>query len=188
MKKTTIIIIAFAVVTAILGICLTVSASRSAEVEQNCTAAVFGAVRELARETDTICETREYGQQSRETIAIALERISRAVSIMNYYDQDWKSFGGSLHGLTQVLGMWNLQINNAHVESIPYDGIISDEEAAFLSVLHADLEALLIPMLAEDGLNMRRNLSYRDIRGQLEKFCQKYSTWDPAYEPYDILN
>ena len=188
MKKTTIIIIALFVMTAVLGICFAVSESRNAEVKELCTASLYGGIRELTREIASICESGEYGQQSRETIAASLEQISNAVSVMNVYDQNFKTFSAGLFGLTQVLGMWSLQINDFDAESIPYDGRVSDKELDFLWALRTDLDALLTPMLAADGLNMREGLTYSDMRDALKAFCLKYETWNPAYEPYDLLN
>ncbi|MBE6610889.1 MAG: hypothetical protein E7632_00235 [Ruminococcaceae bacterium] len=188
MKRSTIIILVLALTTAILMAMVGISAARDAKIKEHCVGAVFGGVKELARETHSIAESGEYGLQSRETIAGSLKAIGNAVTVMNSYDAGWKSFGGGLFGLSQVLGMWDMDINDTHVQSIPYDGKISDGERAFLTQLSADLDALLAPMLAEDGLNMRTGLKWSDFRDALEAFCETYSTWNPAFAPFDLLN
>lgn len=188
MKKTTVIILALAITTAILMTMVGVSASHDAAIKEHCIGAVFAGVKTLARETENIAQRGEYGLHSRENIADALSKIGSAVTVMNNYGFKYKSFGGNLFDLSRVLGMWSVQINDFDAQSIPYDGVISDGEKAFLEELNADLDALLALMLAEDGLNMRRGLKWSDFRDELEVFCETYSTWNPAYAPFDLLN
>lgn len=114
--------------------------------------------------------------------------IESAVTVMNHYGFRRESFSAGLFDLSRILGMWSVQINDFDAQSIPYDGVISDGEKAFLSQLNADLDALLALMLAEDGLNMRRGLKWSDFRDELKAFCETYSTWNPAYAPFDLLN
>lgn len=187
MKKTTVIILVLAITTAILMTMVGISAVRNAAIKEHCVSAVFGGVKTLARETENIAQSGEYGLQSRENIADALSMIESAVTVMNHYGFSHQSFGGGLFGLSQVLGMWSVQINDFDAQSIPYDGMISDGEKAFLEELNADLDALLALMLAEDGLNMRRELKWSDFRDELRAFCETYSTWNPAYAPFDLL-
>ena len=188
MKKTTVIIIVLAIVTAILATLVCVSASRDAAIKEHCVGAVFNGVKVLARETENIANTGEYGLRSRENIADALSMIESAVTVMNRYDVGRKSIGGGLFDLSRVLGMWSVQINDFDAQSIPYDGVISDGEKEFLLQLNADLDVLLALMLAEDGLNMRSGLKWSDFRDGLRGFCETYSTWNPAYAPFDLLN
>ena len=188
LKKTTVIIIALAIVTAILAALVCVSASRDAAIKEHCVGAVFNGVKVLARETENIASRGEYGLQSRENIADALSMIEGAVTVMNHYGLTRNSFSANLFDLSRVLGMWSGQINNFDAQSIPHDGVISDGEKEFLLQLNSDLDALLAPMLAKDGLNMRRGLKWSDFRDELEAFCETYSTWNPAYAPFDLLN
>lgn len=69
MKKTTLIILILALTTAILMGAVGVSASRDAAIKEHCVSAVFGGVKTLARETENIAQSGEYGLQSRENIA-----------------------------------------------------------------------------------------------------------------------
>ncbi len=188
MKKTTVVILVLAITTAILMVMAGVLASRDAAIKEHCVGAVFSGVKTLERETESIAQRGEYGPQSRENIADAISDIGNAVTVMNNYDLKWRSFSGNLFDLSRVLGMWSVQINDFDAESIPYDGVISDGEKTFLEELNADLDALLALMLAEDGLNMRRGLRWSDFRDELKAFCEAYSTWNPAYAPFDLLN
>ena len=96
-----------------------------------------------------------------------------------------------LRGVINAVGCsYAAMHNDTRVESILYDGVVSDEEYLVLEVFRADIRSLYAPMLAEDGLNLRRGgVSYDEIREDVRKFTFKWGDWgslDGA--PYPLLS
>ncbi len=117
---------------------------------------------------------------------------SAAMAAYLYHGEFAKGFYDpvSLTALTNALGnSYAANHNGAAVESILYDGVTTEKELRFIEALLADLEAVYGAMLDEDGLNLRKNLRYKDIRGQLNRFLQKWEHWEEeSAAPYALLN
>jgi len=162
---------------------------RTAEVKDTAAKTVFHSLRTLSERFDQVLLSKEYTIRDSETVLRALYEMDTAVTAAEeLYARSVKN-GNSFSALADALGSSHFaMLNEVPVESILYDGELSENELEFITELAVDVHYLLIPMYREDGMNIRHDLSYSDVRASLEKFLEKWGFWSWSSDaPYELL-
>ena len=188
-KKTVILTVVFTCILGVLTAALISSEMKIAAVKRNAAGTVFSSAKEIDRCLEYAISTRTYNARSVEIICVELSRMEKAILTTNVLYARKPAW--ELRGVINAVGCsYAAMHNDTRVESILYDGVVSDEEYLFLEVFRADIRSLYAPMLAEDGLNLRRGgVSYDEIREDVREFTFKWGDWgslDGA--PYPLLN
>ena len=188
-KKTVILTVVFTCILGVLTAALISSEMKIAAVKRNAAGTVFSSAKEIDRCLEYAISTRTYNARSVEIICVELSRMEKAILTTNALYARKPAW--ELRGVINAVGCsYAAMHNDTRVESILYDGVVSDEEYLFLEVFRADIRSLYAPMLAEDGLNLRRGgVSYDEIREDVRKFTFKWGDWgslDGA--PYPLLS
>lgn len=172
-KKTVILTVIFACILCVLTAALISSQKQIAAVKRNTAVTVFYSLKEVDRCLEYALRADAYDTQRAERISIYFSKMDGAIAAANaLYTQEQVP---RLGGLIDALGCSYAAVHNdMPVESILYDGVVSEEEYAFLEALRADVRALYEPMLLGDGLNMRPDVSYDTIRADVRAFAQKW--------------
>lgn len=192
MKKSAVILITvLALTTAILLICAGISANRAADIKNYAAATVFFSVRVLDERLGWTVSSGEYTLRDSQIALLALAEIETAVDTAEkLYTSSVFAGNRSFLELADALGCsYYAAHNNVPVESILYDGELSEKELRFLAELSASVHDLLEVMLDEDGLNMRGDLTYDEIRKPLSEFVDYWGFWSSSSDaPYELLN
>lgn len=192
-KKTVILTVIFTCILGVLTAALVSSEMKIAAVKRNAAATVFYSSKEIDRCLEYAIRTRTYNARSAEIVCVELGRMEKAIITTNLlYGR--RGHARELHDLIDAVGSsYAATHNDTRVESILYDGVVSEEEYLFLEVFRTAIRALYAPMLAEDGLNIRRGgVSYDEIREEVREFTQKWGDWSVSslggFAPYALLD
>lgn len=186
-----ILLILLALTTVILAACLTVSHERTSDVKQTCTQRIFYALHTLEQRLGYAVYSGTYDTKESEQIQYALASLDSLVcAAEDFYASSSIPGNHGFADLADALGSsYSAKHNNDVVESILFDGTVAEKELEFLTVLWDDVKILMQPMLAEDELNLRHDLTYEDIRTPLAKFLTKWGLWSNHSDaPYELLN
>lgn len=191
-KKTVILTVVFTSILCVLTAVLVSSEMKAAAVKRSTASTVFHSLKEIDRCLEYAVLTGTYDARAAEKVGIYFSRMEGAIQTA---DQLYaRGHARELRGVINAVGCAYAAVhNNTWVESILYDGVVSEQEYAFLEALRADVCALYEPMLAEDGLNMRRGgVSYDEIREEVGEFTDKWGDWRVSSlgggAPYALLD
>lgn len=178
-----------AVLCVIFGIITANLLIRTAEVKDTAAKTVFYSLRTLSERFDQVLLSKEYTIRDSEAVLRALYEMDTAVTTAEELYASSVKNGNSFSALADALGSSHFaMLNDVPVESILYDGELDENELAFITELAVDVHYLLIPMYREDGMNIRHDLSYSEVRGSLEKFLEKWGFWSWSSDaPYELL-
>ncbi len=174
----------------ILAACLVVSHDRTSDVKQTCIQRIFSALHTLDQRLGNAVYSGTYSAKESEQMQYALASLDSSVcAAEEFYSHSDIPGNHRFADIANALSSSYAALhNNKRVESILFDGIVSEKELEFLTALWEDVGVLLQPMLAEDGLNLRHDLTYDDIRPPLAKFLEKWGLWwHHADAPYELL-
>ena len=181
MKKK-IISIVLAVIIGVAGGLGTSAVIREKQLKSALASSCFFALRGLSQNLGSIETTGECPGQVSEEMQRNITSLGTAISVANRFTQGHKQISGGVYDLARALGTWTVSINNTEVAGILWDGEISAQELEFIGLLKADIDALLAPFYAEDGLNLRSGgIKWSELREPLGQFMQKWVTWNPAF-------
>ena len=186
-KKTVLLTVIFTCILCVLTAALISAQKQIAAVKRDTAVTVFYTCKEIDRCLEYAIAARTYDARSAEIVCIELAEMENAILMTNsLYTREHV---GELRGVIHAMGCSYAAVhNNMPVESILYDGAVSEAEYAFLEALRADVRALYEPMLLGDGLNMRPDVSYDTIREDVRAFAQKWGDWRAGETPYAWLN
>ena len=182
-------IVALAVLCAVLGMISANLLIRTADVKKYAARTVFVSLRTMAERFDQVLLSEEYTVRDSETVLRALYEMETAVTAAEEFYSHSIQNGNSFSDLADALGSsYSALHNDVPVESILYDGYPDENELEFITELAVDVHYLLIPMYGEDGMNIRHDLSYSEVRTSLEKFLEKWGYWSWSSDaPYELL-
>lgn len=190
MKRLLVILLCAALVIAV--ICAAMSGSRVAAVKQNCALTAYAALSELSRALEEIEASGEYTAAQNEAIQIALAELAGAVSAAESFYPHSISWQGVLFTPLDIAAALGCRVygqqNDAWIESVLYDSMLSADELTFIQRLRADVEPMLAALSDEDGYGLRDGLSWDDVRALLDDFFDVWGWWstDPD-SPYVLL-
>ena len=142
----------------------------------------FYALHGLSQNLGTIILEGECRGAVSEAMQGRLSSLTDSISTANLFTQNFKSISSNTYDLARALGTWTMTVNDTEVAGILWDGKISESELEFIGLLKADIDALLAPFYAEDGLNLRSGgIKWSELREPLGQFMQKWDTWNPAF-------
>lgn len=185
------VLIILAVLCAVLGIITAVSFSRASEIKAYAAKTVFSALRSIDERLEYTVSSGKYTVRDSEIVRQSLYEIQTAViAAEKLYANRIADGYQSLYDLADALGCsYIASHNDVSVESILYDGELGENELEFIRILSEDVNYILAPMLHEDGMNIKDDLSYGEIRQPLDKFIEKWGFWSWRSEaPYELLN
>ncbi len=195
-KKTVKLSVVFLMVCGILLNGLLNAERKFDKVQLGCAYDIFFAMHDVVYTLRNTVRTGEYTYGHSETMVRNLAIIDEANAMGEFIyhstiRRGFDTFCG-WKGLIDAVGCTYGSIHNGkRVGSILYDGMVSDKELEFLTLLLADLEEVYGIMLGEDGLNRRGDLDYPLIRKRLNQFAKKWGEWSVSVHsesPYDLLN
>lgn len=184
-------LILLAVLCAVLGIITAVSFSRAGEIKDYAAKTIFYALRSVDERLEYTVSSGKYTNRDSETVLQSLYEIQTAVTAAEkLYTSRIADGYQSLYDLADALGCsYFASHNDVPVESVLYDGELGENELEFIRVLSEDVKYILAPLLHEDGMNIKDDLSYGEIRQPLDKFIEKWGFWSGRSEaPYELLN
>ena len=158
------------------------------DTKQECMSQIFFNAYHLSQRLEFISHSGEYTEKDSETIQTYLSGLEANVQVCSKLSGDEKLAGFST--IANALGSYySAQHNEVMVQGVLYDGKVSESELSFISVLSADLGMLLGEMLSDNGIGMKEDLSYNDIKRPLSDFLSKWGEWSWNSEaPYELLN
>lgn len=179
------ILLAAAVI--ILSVCLGIMSSRVNELKNECVSDIFSSLNVIEERLAYIVYSEDYTCSDSEKLQSALGTIDSSVKAAKklcgkeYYD--------SFFDLQRSLGSYySAEHNGINVQSVLFDGQLSENEQEFLKALHNDMEHLLKSMSNDDGSKLS-GLSFEDIESEISVFLRKWGEWSWNSEaPYDLLN
>lgn len=189
-KLLKILLLVLALTVLILSLCLAVSLGHAADVKNMCTRQIFYALNTLDTRLEVAVSNKTYSTGESEQMLTELASLDSLVCAAEEFYR-YSDIPGSRRfaDIADALGSSYAELhNNKRVESILFDGSVSEKELEFLTALRDDVNILIQPMLAEDGLNLRHDLIYDDIRPPLAEFLAKWGFWrNLADAPYELL-
>jgi len=177
---------------ALLLVHLSVTAVRTEHRREHYVREVVWSLRESASLLETAVTTETYGEKQSEQL---LKHLVTLVTLLPLGEADASpSSATDLSALTplaliDVLGCrYAATINGVPTAGILYDGLVSKAEWQFLALLSSELNAMIAPLLDNDGLNRRADLGFEELRRTLQPFLLRFGSWSFREDsPYRLL-
>ncbi len=190
-KPYKILIIFLAALCAVFGIVSANLLIHGANIKAFAAKTVFVSLRSIEERLDNTLLSKEYTVRDSETLLRALYELETAVTAAEKLYSNPIDVGyHSLFDLADALGSsYSALHNDVAVESILYDGELDENELEFITELAVDVYYLLLPMYGEDGMNIKDNLKYGEVRQPLGNFIKKWGFWAWSSDaPYELLD
>jgi len=190
-KPYKILIITIAALCAVFGIVSANLLIHGANIKAFAAKTVFVSLRSIEERLDNTLLSKEYTVRDSETLLRALYELETAVTAAEkLYSNPIDVGHHSLFDLADALGSsYSALHNDVSVESILYDGELDENELEFIKELAVDVYYLLLPMYGEDGMNIKDNLKYGEVRQPLGNFIKKWGFWAWSSDaPYELLD
>lgn len=184
------VLIILAVLCAVLGVISANSLIRATNAKNYAAKIVFYSLRTIDERLENLLLSGEYTVQDSEKVLRAICEADMAVRVAEKLYPDSITNGNSFFAVGDALGCsYFANHNGVSVESVLYDGEISKNELKFITELEVDIYNLLLPMYREDGMNIRSDLTYSEIRQPLSEFLKKWGFWAHSSDaPYELLD
>lgn len=186
MKRLFLILLCAALVIAV--ICAAVSGSRVAKLKQYCAISVYASLGQLLRVLDEIEADGEYTAAQNEYIQLTLAELAETIATAEHfypYPILWRGWTDAPLDLSAALGC-------RHPDGVLYDGALSENEMQFIHLLRTDVEQMRTVLSGDPGglrgYHLRDDLSWNDVRAQLDDFFAVWGWWSTeAGSPYALL-